>query len=69
MGIIPKANGGVKLIHDCSRPRGMAVNEYVHDLEKQRFQSVDNGAKLVTQRRVVSKSISAICLLIGSHEL
>jgi hypothetical protein len=48
MGVIPKPDGGVRLIHDCSRPQGEAVNDYVAELEKQRFQSVDDAAKLVT---------------------
>ena len=28
IAVIPKPNGGVRLIHDCSRPEGQAVNDY-----------------------------------------
>ena len=28
MGVIPKPDGGVRLIHDCSIPEGQAVNDY-----------------------------------------
>jgi hypothetical protein len=27
LGIIPKADGGVRIIHDCSRPKRQAVND------------------------------------------
>ena len=33
LGVIPKSDGGVRLIHDCSRPKGFSVNDYVTDLE------------------------------------
>ena len=28
MGVIPKPDGGVRLIHDCSLPKGQSVNDY-----------------------------------------
>ncbi len=28
LGAIPKSSGGVRLIHDCSKPVGEAVNDY-----------------------------------------
>ncbi|VDI59236.1 Hypothetical predicted protein [Mytilus galloprovincialis] len=28
MGVIPKPGGGIRLIHDCSRPEGSAVNDF-----------------------------------------
>ena len=28
MGAIPKSDGGVRLIHDCSRPDGLSVDDY-----------------------------------------
>lgn len=48
IGVIPKPDGGVRLIHDCSRPAGSAVNDYAPAYEKQRFQSIDDAKKLVT---------------------
>lgn len=47
LGVIPKSDGGVRLIHDCSRPKGFSVNDYETDLEKHRYQSVDDACKLV----------------------
>ena len=28
IGVIPKPDGGIRLIHDCSHPPGRAVNDY-----------------------------------------
>ena len=47
LGVIEKPGGGIRIIHDCSRPPGGAVNDYAPELDKQRFQSVDCAAKLV----------------------
>lgn len=55
LGVIPKPDGGVRLIHDCSRPEGAAVNDYVTDLPKQKFSTVDSAAKLVTQGCYMAK--------------
>jgi hypothetical protein len=55
LGAIPKPEGGIRLIHDCSRPAGAAVNDYVSDLEHHRFSSVDDAAKLVKQNYFMAK--------------
>jgi hypothetical protein len=55
MGVIPKQGGGVRIIHDCSRPLGSAVNDYAPDLEKQRFQTTDDAAKLVSHGCFLAK--------------
>ena len=47
LGVIEKPGGGIRIIHDCSRPPGVSVNDYAPELDKQRFQSVDCAAKLV----------------------
>ena len=47
LGAIPKPDGGVRIIHDCSRPHGYAVNDYASAKDHHRFQSVDDAAKLV----------------------
>ena len=47
LGAIPKSSGGVRLIHDCSRPSGLAVNDYALLGEKVRFQSVDDAFRLL----------------------
>ena len=48
MGIIPKPDGGVRLIHDCSLPRGGSVNDYCSSHWHQKFSRVDDAAALVT---------------------
>jgi hypothetical protein len=55
LGVIPKPDGGVRLIHDCSRPDGTAVNDFVGHFEKQRFQTIDDVAKLVSKDYYMSK--------------
>ena len=47
LGVIPKPDASVRLIHDCSRPDGTAVNDFVSHFEKQRFQTIDDAVKLV----------------------
>ncbi|CAC5376942.1 unnamed protein product [Mytilus coruscus] len=42
LGVIPKPDGGVRIIHDCSRPMGSAVNDFAGEFDKQRFQTVDD---------------------------
>ncbi|CAC5425942.1 unnamed protein product [Mytilus coruscus] len=55
LGVISKPDGGVRIIHDCSRPIGSAVNDFAGDMDKQKFQSVDDAAKLVTKNCFMSK--------------
>jgi len=55
MGVIPKSDGGVRIIHDCSRPHGFAVNDYVSSEERHCFQSVDDAANLVKKGHFMAK--------------
>lgn len=55
LGVIPKPDGGIRIIHDCSRPQGQAVNDYVSNEDKHRFQSVDDAAKLVKKGYYMAK--------------
>ena len=55
LGVIEKPGGGIRIIHDCSRPPGVSVNDYAPQLDKQRFQSVDCAAKLVKPGWFVAK--------------
>lgn len=48
IGVIPKPDGGIRLIHDCSQPDGLAVNDYCTTDWKQKFSRVEDAAKLVT---------------------
>ena len=43
LGVIPKFHVWVRLIHDCSRSKGIAVSDYVGHLNKQRFQPVESS--------------------------
>ncbi|CAG2211241.1 unnamed protein product [Mytilus edulis] len=55
MGVIPKPGGGIRLIHDCSRPEGSAVNDFAGDPSKQIFQTLDDATKLVTASCYMAK--------------
>ena len=48
LGAVPKPDGRIRLIHDCSVPPGRAVNDYAPAGEKLKFQSVDDAARLLT---------------------
>ena len=49
MAAIPKPDGVVRLIHDCSRPIGEAVNDYCSTDWHQKFSRVDNAAGVMTE--------------------
>ena len=49
MAAIPKPDGGVRLIHDCSRPTGKSVNDYNSTDWQQKFARIDDAANLMTQ--------------------
>ena len=55
MGAIPKTDGGVRLIHDCSRPDGLSVNDYCTEEWHQKFSRVEDAAKLVTEGCFMAK--------------
>ena len=48
MAAIPKPDGDVCLIHDCSWPSGKSVNDYCSSEWKQKFARVDDAASLMT---------------------
>jgi hypothetical protein len=45
---IPKPNGKIRVIHDGSRPRGTAMNDYATP-DKVKFQSLDDACRLANQ--------------------
>ena len=49
MAAIPKPDGDVRLIHDCSRPSGGAVNDYCSSDWKQKFSRIDDASSLMTE--------------------
>ena len=46
LGAIPKKNGKVRLIHDCSRPAGSAVNDYAIK-NKFKYQTLNDAMEMV----------------------
>ena len=49
MAVVPKPDGEVRLIHDCSRPIGSSVNDYCSADWQQKFSTVDDAAKSMTE--------------------
>ena len=49
MAAIPKPDGGVRLIHDCSRPPGQSVNDHNSADWQQKFSRIDDAANLMTK--------------------
>ena len=48
MAAIPKPDGDVRLIHNCSRPVGKVVNDYCTSDWHQKFSRVDDAVSLIT---------------------
>lgn len=55
IGVLPKPDGGVRIIHDCSQPEGYSVNDYCTTEWKQKFSRVDDAAALVTEGCFMAK--------------
>ena len=55
LGAIPKSDSGVRLIHDCSRPQGQSVNDYVKDRFEVKYQSVQSAIQLVKSAAFMAK--------------
>ena len=45
LAAMPKSDGDIRLIHDASRPRGTAMNDY-SSLDKVKFQTLEDECKL-----------------------
>lgn len=43
LGAIPKPDGGIRLIHDCSQPQGKALNDYVQEKWDIKYQTVKSA--------------------------
>ena len=55
LGAIPKAAGGVRLIHDCSRPCGTALNDYASNDNKIKYQTIKDAVHLLTPEGYMAK--------------
>ena len=55
LGAIPKPNSSkVRLIHDCSRPHGQAVNNFI-SIRSFKFQTLDDAIKLLKPNYYMAK--------------
>ena len=55
LGAIPKPDSQeVRLIHDCSMPKGQALNEYL-DIEHFKYQTLDDALKMIKPGYYLSK--------------
>lgn len=55
LGAIPKPNSSeVRIIHDCSRPHGKAVNDYI-TIDTFKFQTLDDAIKLLQPGSYMAK--------------
>lgn len=55
LGAIPKPNSPeIRLIHDCSRPNGQAVNDYI-STDSFKFQTLDDAVKLLKPHYYMAK--------------
>jgi len=43
LGAIPKEDGGIRLIHDCSQPQGTSLNDYVTEKWDIKYQTVKSA--------------------------
>ena len=48
IGVLPKSDGDVRLIHDYSLPENLSLNDYASDDYELRYQSVDDAVRLMT---------------------
>ena len=55
LGAIPKATGGIRLIHDCSRPAGNSLNDYATLGSSQKFQTIDDATSLIQRGYYMAK--------------
>ncbi len=51
----PDSPNELRLIHDCSMPRGGALNDYAFDVEKLKYQTVQEAANLITPNCYLAK--------------
>ena len=47
LAAVAKDDGSARLIHDCSMPRGMSINDHATLTNKQCFDSVDDAVELI----------------------
>ena len=57
IGAVPKPDSDeLRLIHDCSMPKGKGVNSHVPHINKLRFLSIDDAIKLINKGYYLAKN-------------
>ena len=56
LGAIWKSDSSVRLIHDCSRPSGEALNDFAELERKFKYQSVDDAVKVLQPDYFMAKA-------------
>jgi hypothetical protein len=68
IGAIPKSNGDVRIIHDCSQPEGSALNDYAKDTQKVKYQTLSDAINLLTPGAWMAKvDLQAAYRSVGIH--
>ena len=68
LGLVPKSNGDFRLIHDCSMLHGQCVNDITVEMDKQKYQSVDDAVALMKPGCFMAKvDISAAYRAVAIH--
>lgn len=56
LGAIPKQDSNdIRLIHDCSQPSGLAVNDYASLDSKTKYQSIQDAVSILTPKAFMAK--------------
>ena len=55
LGAIDKSNGGIRIIHDCSKPDFKALNDYVTKCEPFSYQTVSDACRLINSGYFLAK--------------
>ena len=55
LGVVPKSNGGIRLIHDASRPVGLALNDYARVEMSQKFQTLKDAVESLAHGDFLAK--------------
>lgn len=55
LGAIPKSDGGIRLIHDASRPAGSSLNDHASLESKIQYQSIKDAVNCVNNKSWIAK--------------
>ena len=55
LGAIPKDDGSIRIIHNCLRPEGNAVNDYANLDQNIKYQTVQDACELLKENACMAK--------------